>query len=91
MNYTLELTPTVSWTTMEGQTVLFSKQTGDFFGLNETATYLVQELLKSDCEATVREAAAKFGVEESMIRADLDEVVDSLVEAKLATQNRGKH
>lgn len=83
MNEAIELAPNVSWTTIEGQTVLFSKLTGDFYGLNPTATYLVQEVVKTGVDATVSEAAKKFGVDEPQIRGNLDEILRSLLEAQL--------
>ena len=86
MNYTIQMSPMVTLTKMNGQTVLFSKATGDFFGLNPTANYLVEELLKSDFVTASRKAAGDFGVEENVIQNDLQEVVASLVEAKLVVK-----
>lgn len=85
MNYTIVLSPTVSWTTVNEQTVLFSKSTGDFYGMNSTAAHLVQELLQSNFLSTVRKASQEFGVEEAQIQTDLQEVVDTLLAAKLVT------
>ena len=85
MNYTVKLASTVTLKKVDGQTVLFSKVTGDFYGLNPTAAYLLEELVQSDFESTSKKAAAGFGVEESQIQADLEEVIASLSEAKLVS------
>jgi hypothetical protein len=83
MNYTIRLDPSVALKKVDGQTVLFSKRTGDFYGLNPTAVHLIERLLESDLDSTTKSAANDFGVEEKTIRDDITEVVDSLVEAKL--------
>lgn len=85
-NYKIALSPTVSWTSIEGQTVLFSKKTGDFFGINETGAHLIQELLKSDFDATVAASAKAFEVPADQISADLSELVESLLGAQLVTR-----
>lgn len=83
MNYTIQLTPTTTMTTMQGQSVLFSKHTGDFFGLNPTAKYFVEKLLASDVETAAAEAATQFGVPAETLRADIDELVNELAGSKL--------
>jgi len=83
MNYTITLDPSVALKKVDGQTVLFSKQTGDFYGLNSTAVHLVEQLLASDFDTATTKAAKDYGVEETIIRNDMTDVVDSLLEAKL--------
>jgi hypothetical protein len=83
MNYGLKLADKATLTIENERAVLFSKVTGDFFGLNQTATYLVSRLLDSDYARTVAEASQAFGVPAETISADLTEIVVSLEAMKL--------
>ena len=82
-NYSVKLDPSVTLKKVDGQAMLFSKATGDFYGLNPTAIHLLEQLLGSDFETTSKKAAHDYGVEESVIRADMTEIIDSLLDAKL--------
>jgi hypothetical protein len=86
MNFTLALDPMVTLRDVNGQTVLFSRTTGDFYGLNPTGGYLIRQLMSSDFERTTRAAAAELDVDEERVRDDLDEMVAALVKARLAAR-----
>lgn len=84
MNYKLKLDPLIVLQKIDGQDVLFSKKTGDFFGLNESATLMLTALLDTDFNEAVKLCSKQFGEPEDTIRADLNELVDSLIESRLA-------
>lgn len=87
MNFKLKLDPLVVFQKIDGQEVLFSKKTGDFFGLNESAAFMLKELISSDFETATKISSDTFGVDHSIIREDLQELVDSLIAGKLASRH----
>ncbi len=77
-NFKVSLAPHITLTEMDGKLVLFSKQSGDFFGLNESALLLLKTLLASDFKSTVTNIAVDVGEKEERIAADLMELVNEL-------------
>ena len=77
------LSPGIVLKEMDGQTVLFSKNSGEFFGLNETAARFVTDLLQYGLEAALVNAAALYnaGVEE--LRGDFNELINDLIDQGL--------
>lgn len=84
MNYNLKFDPLIVLQKIDGQDVLFSKKTGDFFGLNESAAFMLKTLVESNFNKAVQVCAKHFAESEETIRQDLNELVDSLIESKLA-------
>jgi hypothetical protein len=84
MNYNLRFDPLIVLQKIDGQDVLFSKKTGDFFGLNESAAFMLRTLVESNFNDAVKVCAKQFGKSEDTIRQDLNELVDSIIESKLA-------
>jgi hypothetical protein len=84
MNYNLKFDPLIVLQKIDGQDVLFSKKTGDFFGLNESAAFMLKTLVESNFNKAVKVCSQQFGETEDTIRQDLNELVDSLIESKLA-------
>jgi hypothetical protein len=82
-NFRIELAKHLTLTEMENKLVLFSKTTGDFFGLNETALFLLRTLLESDFEKTVQIAAKEFNENPTVIEQDLIELLAELESQKL--------
>ena len=82
-NFKIELAPQVTITETDGKAVLFSKKTGDFFGLNDSAAYLLKELSGSDFLATLKKASVAFSVPETDLSSDLIELVADLEKQKL--------
>lgn len=82
-NFKIQLNPQVTLTEMEGRLVLFSKSTGDFFGLNESALVLLKTLLNSDFKTAVNHCSQEFGVPTSTIEMDLIALVEDLEHQKL--------
>lgn len=83
MSEKFSLEPSVTLKTVDGQLVLFSKKSGDFYGLNDSAGYLVQELINTDFEATIHKASTYFKVEEGELRHDLKEIIADLEKNQL--------
>lgn len=84
MNFKLKLDALVVIQQIDGQDVLFSKKTGDFFGINESAAFMLKILIDTDFQSAIRQASSSFNVDQETISSDLMELVDSLVESKLA-------
>jgi hypothetical protein len=84
MNYNLKFDPLIVLQKIDGQDVLFSKKTGDFFGLNESAAFMLKTLVESNFNKAVQVCAEQFGESEETIRQDLNELVDTLIESELA-------
>jgi len=82
-NFKVELVSTISLTEIDGKLVLFSKDTGDFFGLNESALFLLKNLLDTDFWQAVAAGAAEYAVTEQAICDDLMELVTELEKQKL--------
>jgi len=77
-NFSICLAPQFSLTQIDGKLVLFSKQTGDFFGLNESALVLLQKLLANDFDTALNLAAQEFEVEKDILQKDFLELVSEL-------------
>lgn len=77
-NFQIKLPKEVTLTEMDGKLVLFSKKTGDFFGLNESGAFFIQRLLKSDFKETIKEAARTFSAPEQELQQDLTDLVKQL-------------
>lgn len=84
MNFKLKLDALVVIQQIDGQDVLFSKKTGDFFGINESAAFMLKILIDTDFQSAIRQASSSFNVDQETISSDLMDLVDSLVESKLA-------
>ena len=80
-NFKIVLSSHVTLTKMEDKLVLFSKKSGDFYGLNESALFLLKTLLESDFHKTLKVAAHEFNEDENVIQSDLEELVTSLESA----------
>lgn len=77
-NFKITLNPDMTLTETQGKLVLFSKKTGDFFGLNESALFLLKTLLESDFSTALVKGAQEFQVEPSLLEQDLVELVSEL-------------
>lgn len=73
------LPPTVVLRELDGQTVLFSKQSGEFFGLNDSAAVFVADLLQAGFEDALGKAAALYQASAEDLRGDFQELVDDLI------------
>ena len=71
---------------MDGQMVLFSKTSGEFFGLNETAARFVADLLQSSFATALGNAAALYHVDAEELRSDFNELIADLTDQGLLMQ-----
>ncbi len=85
-NFKVHLAQDLTLTESDGQTVLFSKKTGDFFGLNESAGLFLKDLTETDFESTLKKAAVTFSAPMEVLSTDLLELVDELEKQKLITR-----
>jgi len=84
-NFKILLSPQVTLTEIDGKLVLFSKTSGDFFGLNESALFLLKLVLETDFKSAVHQAASEYQEPEDVIREDLLALVEDLKKAKVLT------
>ena len=82
-NFKVQLAPHITLTEIDGKLVLFSKQSGDFFGLNESAVGLIKSLLETDFLTTLKRASGEYNETESVLRTDLIELIKQLEDAKI--------
>jgi hypothetical protein len=80
----IQLTPGTSLTTIEGKSVLFSVKTGESYGLNETAGEMLRLSLERGMDEVAEQLAKDYGTTVDEMRSDLNELVQNLVEIKLA-------
>ena len=74
-----------------GRLVLVNLQTGFYYTLNETATFVFQRLQDGkEPPVIVHEMAERFDVAEDTARVDLAECIDTLVEEKLLDESRNE-
>jgi len=77
-NFKIALNPEVTLTETQGKLVLFSKKTGDFFGINETALFLLKTFLDSDFTTTLKKGSEHLAVEIPTLEKDLLELITEL-------------
>ena len=82
-NFKIKFASGVTQTEIDGKHVLFSKETGDFFGLNDSAQMFLEELHDNDFTTTVRKVAERFLVSEDEISTDLLVLLNGLEKPKL--------
>jgi len=69
----------------EDQTVLLNVEKGEYFGLNEVGTF-VWKILEKDStslEELVHSTVKNFAVEENQCRADIEVLIQNLLDEKL--------
>jgi hypothetical protein len=81
--YRARLAKGVTLTKVEGKHVLFSLKTGDTFGLNDTAAFMLAELLRADSDKAVSETAKEYMAAASELETDLGELTRDLETLKL--------
>ncbi|NBT59719.1 PqqD family protein [bacterium] len=82
-NFKIDLAPNLTLTEMEGKWVLFSKHTGDFFGLNESAGIFLNILIQNDFLTSLKLARKEFDAPEEVLERDFLELIHSLESQKL--------
>ena len=87
MNFKVAISPGATLTDMDGKSVIFSKKSGAFYGLNNSANQLLDGLVKSDFDSTVTKYASLYGVQREVLVADISEMLDELLELKLVTKS----
>lgn len=78
--------PEVLSRVLDGEAVLLHLGSGTYFGMNEVATFAWQRITQGTTfGALVDATVAEFDVEADVARADLERLVDGMVEKKLVT------
>lgn len=87
-NYRVKLAKGITLTLIEGKHVLFSMKTGDTFGLNESAAFMLGALLKTDAHQAIEAVCKEYDAPPDEIRADLTALANELVTGKLLEVDR---
>lgn len=82
-NFKVELAPHLTLTTIEGKLVLFSKSTGDFFGLNESAAFFLKAVTETDFRSALQLAQDEFSVPKETLEKDFLDLIQDLESLKL--------
>ena len=82
--------PDVACRELGGHLVLVNLQTGFYYTLNETATFVFQQLQEgNEPPVIVERMAERYGVSGKTARADLAECIDTLVGERLVGERTG--
>jgi Coenzyme PQQ synthesis protein D (PqqD) len=82
--------PDISWTTLDGETILLNLENGFYYTLNRVSSVIWEQLSGApsldDILATLH---ARFDVDEAVIREDLNALIDQLChEGLIAEEER---
>ena len=73
MNKTPKITKHTKYTFIDGEAVLLNARTGKYLALNETATYIFQQLEKGTDLAVIRSSLQnEYNVTETQLQKDLE-------------------
>jgi hypothetical protein len=84
-NYRASLAKGTTLTKIEGKDVLFSVKTGESYGLNEMAAFMLGTLFSADAKTAIAKIVEDYAAPEEDITNDLNELVQSLVDQKLVS------
>jgi hypothetical protein len=71
-------------TAIDGEMVLLDAKSGAYYGLNEVGSRMVELALQlSDNETIIKTITEEFDAEESLIRDDFAELMDTLLKKEL--------
>jgi PqqD family protein of HPr-rel-A system len=82
----------VVWNIVDGEAVLLNPETGNYYGLNKTAT-AIWKLLEKPCtaEELIASVASQFKVSETSIKDHIQTLLDELATRKLITFSKEEH
>ncbi|MDX9827269.1 MAG: PqqD family protein [Spirochaetia bacterium] len=80
----IKLNEMVRKTAIDGEMVLLDAKSGAYYGLNEVGSRMVELALQlSDNETIIKTITEEFDAEESLIRDDFAELMDTLLKKEL--------
>lgn len=80
----IKLNEMVRKTAIDGEMVLLDAKSGAYYGLNEVGSRMVELALQlSDNETIIKTITEEFDAEESLIRDDFAELMDTLLNKEL--------
>ncbi len=89
-NTTVRLAEGVLFQELEGEAVLLSARSGQYYGLNELGARIWQGLAKGDSMALVLSGiSAEYQVSEDRLIGDVSKFLDTLANAKLVKVEHG--
>ena len=84
MKRIVRVSPSTLYRDVQGETVLLHLDSGEYFGLDETATRIWQLIVeKGDLREVEAAMVLEFDVERSVVSHDLTRVIDELVAKRL--------
>lgn len=79
----------IVWETMDSETVLFDLVSGFYYSLDEIGTFIWEKLcIGQDEDDIVKGIVEEYNVDESVCRADVQELLRELKEADLVGKDR---
>jgi outer membrane protein assembly factor BamB len=76
--------PPVVAETLDGEATIVDLESGTYYALNESGTFVWDELRSgADVDSVPEALAARYGVDSEEARSAVDEVIDELLERKL--------
>jgi hypothetical protein len=84
----IKLNEMVRKTAIDGEMVLLDAKSGAYYGLNEVGSRMVELALQlPDIQAIIEALAKEFDADESIIKNDFTELMDTLLRKELITDH----
>ena len=81
--------PDVSWTTLDGETILLNLENGFYYTLNRVGNAIWEQLSGAPSLDEIRATLyARFDVDEAVIREDLNALIDQLCHEGLIAEEK---
>jgi hypothetical protein len=78
-----QIPPNVLFREVDGQLVLLNLETEQYFGLDEIGADMIRRITETTMDDAIAALTSSYDVDPDRLRADLRELVDSLLEAQL--------
>jgi hypothetical protein len=78
-----QIPPNVLFREVDGQLVLLNLETEQYFGLDEIGADMIRRITETTMDDAIAALTSSYEVDPDRLRADLRELVDSLLEAEL--------
>ena len=78
-----QIPPNVLFREVDGQLVLLNLETEQYFGLDEIGADMIRRITETTMDDAIAALTSSYDVDPDRLRADLRELVDSLLEAEL--------
>ena len=80
---TFAMAPSVLYRNVDGQMVLLNLDTEQYYGLNEVGAHIINRITMEPFDDAFAGLVEDYGVDEELLRRDIDKLVGDLMEAGL--------